>query len=143
MKKVSILAFLVVLVTVGVSIGRQLVPYPGVPSDHRAGSRYWANINDHNTGGPGELVVDGIFGVGVPDIFDHTIAIRVLVSDGQGNLLFDDLVGNVNCPAAMSYRDFPVHRVYPMPPGQYKVKLIAYHGKQNRASSWRSGYIVL
>ena len=137
-----ILAYLVVLVIVGVSIGRQFAPNPGVPSDHREGSRYWAMINDHNTGGPGKLVVDGLFGVGAQDIVGHTIAIHVLVPDVQGNLLFDDLVGKVDCPATMSYRDFPVHRVYPMPAGQYRVTLIAYHGQQRRASFWRSGYVV-
>ena len=79
-----------------------------------------------NTGGPGQLVVSGALAIGDPDLFPNHVNVAVRVTAPDGTVLVNEIVGRCDVAKDVHQTEYPVRRVYSLPPGMYYVELMAF-----------------
>lgn len=131
-KRVALAVLLVLSAFVGTRLGMALAarPRPDLTprrvTDQVLDSRLGIQLDRNNTGGPGTLVVSGALQVGEADTRKNDMAVVVRVFAPDGTLLVNETVGKCNVAKDVQQTEYPVRRVYSLPPGWYSVHLLGF-----------------
>jgi hypothetical protein len=131
-KRVALAVLLVLSAFLGTRLGMALVARswpdltPRPVTDQVLHGRLGIQLDHPNTSRPGTLVVSGALQIGEPDLRPNQMVVVVRVFAPDGTVLVNETVGKCDVAKDVQQTEYPIRRVYRLPPGWYSVELLGF-----------------